>query len=148
MRSLPIEFVLSFLLATSCEAAGAGTSVSEQIASVEIVGTSFKVTLASGRTLEGKQLEGAVLSLLLPNQIEPRRIRLRSIVTDPMDPQKEVLLYKMSMIDPATGHEEEICEPDPEGNRWSFPLRGQWDRNGRQNLERRFHINVCGRRSR
>jgi hypothetical protein len=71
------------------------------------------------------------LSVTLPDNTAPQDVKIVSIVADPTDPDHEVLLYRMSILDRAKGTMEELCDPDGEGERWAFPLRGRWDANGR-----------------
>lgn len=101
----------------------------ERIEKTEVVGTAFRLTFSSGRVLLGKQLVGTTLSLLLPGDTVAHRIRIDDIVTDIRDPHHEVLLYKVAVVDGETS--AELCDPDPDGNRWMFPLKGQWDAEGR-----------------
>ena len=103
-----------------------------RIVSVEVIGTAFRITLADGTIVEGSELEGATLALVLPAETNPQQVRITAIVPDVTDPEKEVLLYRMIVVDRGSGESEELCEPDQEGNRWAFPLRGQWDANGRR----------------
>jgi hypothetical protein len=44
------------------------------------------------------------------------------------------------MVDPATGALDELCEPDAKGERWAFPLKGQWDANGRRISDQGFTL--------
>lgn len=113
---------------------------SDRIVSVEVIGTAFRVTLASGTIVEKSELEGATLALVLPGETKPKQVRIDSIVPDSTDPQGEVLLYRMTVVDQATGRSEELCEPDQQGKRWGFPLRGQWDANGRHISDEGFTL--------
>jgi hypothetical protein len=110
---------------------GADPAQLERLGSVEVVGTSFRVHLANGRTLAGEELVGAILSVVVPGGASPQRVRIEEIVTDPRDPLHETLLYRMSALDPDTGAATELCEPDAQGERWAFPVTGQWDGEGR-----------------
>jgi len=106
-------------------------SLDNKIESVEVDGTAFRVSLAGGTVLEGRELEGATISVALLAGVEPQRILLARITADPVDSQGEVLLYDMNLLDPETGIARPLCGRDTKGERWAFPLRGQWDRNGR-----------------
>lgn len=106
-----------------------GPPPQERIAKAEVVGTAFKLTFSSGRVLQGKELIGSTLSLLLPGDTVARRVRLDDILVDSRDPDNEVLLHKVTVVD--GGIPKELCDPDPDGNRWMFPLKGQWDPEGR-----------------
>jgi hypothetical protein len=100
----------------------------ERIEKTEVVGTAFRLTFSSGRILQGKELAGVTLSLRLPGDMSVHRVRLDEILTDSRDPNHEVLLYKAAVVDGETP--AELCDPDPDGNRWMFPLKGQWDSEG------------------
>jgi hypothetical protein len=81
-----------------------------RIRSVDIRGTAFHVTLATGKTLEGRELAGATISLALFGEPRPRRVWLAQIIDDPMDRQGDVLLYDMRVLDRATGTSAPLCE--------------------------------------
>ena len=57
-----------------------------------------------------------------------------------MDRQGEVLLYAMQLLDPKTGAATPLCEHDADGKHWAFPLRGQWDRDGRRISDKGFTL--------
>jgi ADYC domain len=114
--------VLAFLSATEARA--------DRIQSVDAVGTAFHVTLESGRVLDSMALRGAELDVTVPGG-ENRHVRLVDVEKDPDDPDGEVLLHRMLVADPA-GAWAELCQPDATGARWSFPLRGAWDDEGRR----------------
>ena len=59
---------------------------------------------------------------------------MKSVETDPLDPDHETLLYHLLAVDSETGRTSELCDPDARGERWAFPLRGQWDAEGRRVL--------------
>jgi ADYC domain-containing protein len=103
-----------------------------RISSIEVRGTAFRVTLASGTALEGPELAGATISVALIGDAEPRRVRLARIVPDPMDRDGEIFLYDMRLVDPVTGGSTPLCEHAVDGEHWAFPLRGQWDQDGRR----------------
>lgn len=110
-------------------AAAAAAPSPERLERTEIVGTAFRLTFSSGRVLQGKELIGATLSLLLPGDTTAHRVRFDDILLDGRDPDNEVLLHKVTVVD--GGSPKELCDPDPDGNRWMFPLKGQWDLEGR-----------------
>ena len=111
-------------------AARAGTTGSDRIVTVRVQGTELQVELASGTVLAGKDLAGATLSLAGPDANTPARVRIDEVIEDPRDPRHEILLYHMSAIDSATGAASELCNPDAHGDRWAFPLQGQWTPDG------------------
>ena len=127
-------FVCIFAAATvltSFAVTGTRNSTTDHITSVEVVGTTLRIALASGRVLQKSELEGANLSLVLPGEAKPKLIRIAALIADPTDSENEVFLYRFTALDETTGKAEELCDPDQQGNRWAFPLRGQWDLNGR-----------------
>jgi hypothetical protein len=121
------RFAIALLLVLPC---ASRTATADGIAGVEVDGTAFVIKLLSGNALRGRELAGATLSLTLPGRQDVSRIRIASVSVDPMDPEGEVLLHHIFVLDPAGGPEEELCEPDPQGERWAFPLKGQWDNQG------------------
>jgi hypothetical protein len=100
------------------------------IQAVEVVGTTLRVSLADGRALQGTELVGARLSLVLPGHSGASQIRLDRIIGDPEDPAHEILLYDIKVLDDAGRQPEDLCDRDPSGHQWSFPLQGHWDVNG------------------
>lgn len=133
-------FAAAMALTSVTRAGDAPTLTSDHIASVDVTGTTLSITLASGKKLQKAELVGATLSLVLPGETEPKSIRIDSVVTDPMDPENEVLLYRITVLDEVTGKAEELCEPDPQGNRWAFSLRGTWDLNGQHISDQGFTL--------
>jgi hypothetical protein len=117
---------------------GAGAAV--RIDTVEVDGTAFRIGLSNGQMLQGVALEGATLRIVLAGDPATRSIRIREIIQDPTDPDGEVLLYRISVVDPVTGALDELCEPDARGERWAFPLKGQWDANGRRTSDQGFTL--------
>jgi ADYC domain len=116
----------------------------DRIDRVEADGTALLVHLTSGRLLQGRELEGATLAIVLPGKSQPQRIRIESIVPDPNDPDGEILLYRIKVLDVEKGAGEELCEPDSQGARWAFPIRGQWDANGNHISDEGFTLTCSG----
>jgi hypothetical protein len=102
----------------------------DRIAGIDVEGTVLRVRMTSGKVLSGPELVGATLSLAQPGDAAPRKVRVESVKMDPMDPEQETLLYHLLDVDPVTGETQELCGPNPDGERWAFPLRGQWDAEG------------------
>jgi hypothetical protein len=117
-----------------------GAAAAARIDTVEIDGTAFRIRLSSGQVLQGIGLEGAELRVVLAGETSPQAIQIRQIVRDPTDPDGEVLLYRIGVVDPVTGALGELCEPDAKGERWAFPLKGQWDAGGRRISDRGFTL--------
>ena len=74
----------------------------------------------------------------LPNGVK-QRIRILEVTPDPEDPDGELVLHRITTVD-ALGHESELCQPDPQGDRWAFPLRGQWSNEGERTSEAGFTL--------
>jgi hypothetical protein len=106
-----------------------GQGMPDRIASLEVEGTTFRIQLVSGKVLSGADLVGATLSLTQEGA-GLRKVKIESIQPDPLDVDHEVLLYHLLAVDSATGETSELCGPNPQGERWGFPLRGQWDQEG------------------
>jgi hypothetical protein len=144
MRLFSLVFVMAFALSVTTldrlKAMDAATKTQDAIERVDVVGTAFRITLASGRTLQGRQLEGALLSLLLPGRNEPERIRLTQIVEDADDADHEILLYDIAVLDEGSGSGQALCEPDDGKLQWAFPLKGQWNANGDRISEEGFTL--------
>lgn len=111
----------------------ADPAAADRMTDVAVIGTRFRVTLAAGRTIEGQELQGATLSVVLAGSAEPRHILLARIIPDPTDPTGDVLLYDMRLRDGHTAATAPpLCEDAVDGAHWAFPLQGQWDRNGKK----------------
>jgi ADYC domain len=115
-------------------------SAADRIDTVGVDGTALWIALTDGQVLQGTALAGATLSIVLPNDANARPIKIGTILPDPTDPDGDVLLYRMGVLDPATAALEELCEPDAAGERWAFPLQGQWDGQGRRISDRGFTL--------
>jgi hypothetical protein len=145
MNRLPIRWMLTAALLTLAAAASGSPSAqqrADRIQRVDVERTSLQIHFASGRVLRGRELAGATLSLDLPGAEGPQRVRIGEVVSDPMDPAGEVLLYRMTVLNPDTGAEEELCDADPQGEHWTFPLQGTWDAQGRR-LSRQHFTLTC-----
>ena len=89
--------------------------------SVEVVGTEFRVASDDGTVLQGAALVGAVLTIAGPAG-RPVRLRIDSVERDAQDP--EVVLHGFSTWNPASGGWDDLCQPDAQGVRQGFPMRG------------------------
>lgn len=99
-------------------------------AQLEIVGTTFQLTLPNGQKLSQSQLIGTIFTVQ-DEQGSWRRIRIDGIEADPRDPSGEITLYHVMVEDPATHVFSEFCRPGPDGLVRAFPLAGQWTADGR-----------------
>ena len=53
------------------------------------------LTLGNGTIIEKSDLEGATFAVALPGETKPKQVQITAIVLDSMDPDGEVLLYRM-----------------------------------------------------
>ncbi len=132
----------SLALSVSCVAA-VSQSPSDRITGLEVDGTVFRIRLASGNVLTGRDLAGATLTLTQPGDAGPRRVRVESVETDPLDSDHEVLLYHLLSVDDPGREPVELCGPDMRGERWAFPIRGQWDAEGNHVSDAGYTL-TCG----
>lgn len=131
MRSIMLvrlpTLLTAFVLVTLA-ACGQAAKTHDRLGAVEVDGTAFRVTSAQGRVVSGKALAGAVLTLVPAGATEPAQVRLDRIIPAPDD--AEILLYEMSVLDDASGRWGPMCETDARGERWAFPLQGNWNDQG------------------
>lgn len=120
-----------------------GQSGADRIAGIDVNGTVFQVRLATGKVLSGHDLVGATLSLTRPGDVAQLKVRIESVESDRLDPDHEVLLYHMLAVDARTGRTDELCGPDVRGERWAFPVRGQWDAEGNHLSDAGYTL-TCG----
>jgi ADYC domain len=106
-------------------------SAPDHIQRIDVERTSLRVHLASGRVLQDKDLIGATLSLEMPGATDPQRVRIENVVADPTDSEGEMMLYQMKLLD-VVGEAEELCDADPQGEHWVFPVQGKWDGQGKR----------------
>lgn len=108
--------VLAAFIAAGLRAAHAD----EAVAGVAVERTALRITLADGRVLSGADLLGVTLTIADAdgNQIP---VRIEAVQADPLDPSGETTLYAFSAED-AAGEWRNMCQPDPYGGQWGFPL--------------------------
>ena len=134
---------LAFCIASGMPACAVPASLDNKIESVEVDGTAFRVSLAGGTVLEGRELEGATISVALLADVEPQRILLARITTDRADPQGEVLLYDMKLVDPETGIA--ALRSRCQGRTLGVPAAGPVGSQRSAYQRRRLHADLCGR---
>jgi hypothetical protein len=127
MRSKLSAGTLLGCLALTSVAAGARAD--DTIRTVEVVASSFRITMTDGRVLTGPDLVGAVLTI---DDSDGDRIlvRIDAVQPDPMDPSGEVTLHTFMAQDPTTGAWSNLCSPGPDGLAMGFPLAGTWTGTG------------------
>ena len=109
---------------------GAATGLAaEPAALVRVEGTAFVVSPPGGRALAQEELVGAVLDVS-DERGGPLTVRIDAFAYDPQDPSREIVLYRLRALD-GRGEWQELCLPDPAGERWAFPLAGTWSADGR-----------------
>jgi hypothetical protein len=113
------------------------------VRSVEVEGTSFRITLSDGHVLGQDELPGVRL-MIGDGSRKQRTIRIDTVERDQKDPAGEIVLYGLSEQDPASGEWRNLCEPDPEGRRLGFPLTGAFASGRHIALADRFLITCTG----
>jgi hypothetical protein len=83
---------------------------------LRVEGTEFVLEQDNGRVLRGEALAGAVL--VLPQG----RIRIASVAREKPPYGGEIFLYRF-LVENSAGSSQELCEPDPNGQRLGFPLQ-------------------------
>ncbi|MGA7863841.1 MAG: ADYC domain-containing protein [Stellaceae bacterium] len=107
------------------------------VRSIEVEGTAFRITLSDGHELREEELPGIQL-MLGDGSGRQRRVRIDAVERDSRDAAGEVVLYKLSEQDAASGEWRNLCELDPDGRRLGFPLAGAFTGDGR-------HVAMAGR---
>jgi len=98
------------------------------ISEIGVQGTAFRVRLTDGRVLDQQDLVGAILEVS-DDAGAPLTARIDGFVLDDRDPAREVVLYRVRAL-AENGSWQEFCHPDPDGERWAFPLAGSWTASG------------------
>ncbi len=96
---------------------------------VEIVGTRFSITRSDGGLVTQAELIGTTINIE-DAQGNTISIRIDDAELDPKDPNGEIMLYTLSVQDPATGSWRNMCSLDAQGVAKGFPLSGTWTRTG------------------
>jgi ADYC domain len=97
---------------------------------VEVVRTTFRITLADGRVMAQDELPGVRVALG-DGSGSQRLIRIDAVEPDPKDSTGETVLYQLSEQDAASSQWRNLCLPDPDGKRLGFPLSGRFTPQGR-----------------
>src|SRR4051794_6533000 len=118
----------------------AGGARADAIASTDVAGTQFRVSLISGRLLDSSALVGAVLNLALPEGTTGH-VRIEQVEKDSKDPDGDIFLHRLLVAEAPTNWVD-LCSPDVSGGRWAFPLRGQWNNEGQRTSESGFTL-IC-----
>ena len=100
------------------------------VQNVEVVGTTFRITLADGRVMAQDELPGVRVALG-DGSGSQRLIRIDSVERDPRDATGQTVLYQFSEQDAASNQWRNLCLADPDGKRLGFPLSGSFTPQGR-----------------
>jgi len=115
------------LFAALCAAVGQAAA---DRPSIEVVGTSFRVTTPDGRVLRSPDLVDAVLNVI-DEAGRTVTLRIDAVDKDPSDPSGEIWLHRFSVSDDSAGEWREFCTPGPDGTVAGFPIAGSWTSDGR-----------------
>jgi hypothetical protein len=126
-RAVAVLTILAALAATGSPSPAAPQTAVQK---VEVVGTTFRITLADGRLMAQDELPGVRIALG-DGSGNRRLIRIDGVEHDPKDETGETILYQLSEQDVASGQWGNLCLPDPDGKRLGFPLSGRFTDQGR-----------------
>jgi hypothetical protein len=119
---------LALLAIPLCSAIGQGAGAAP---SIEVAGTSFRVTLPDGRVLASPNLIGAVLDVA-DETGRSMTVRINAVAPDPADRDGDVWLHRFSVRNAVTGGWRDLrTTPGPDGTIAGFPLAGSWTSDGR-----------------
>jgi hypothetical protein len=118
----------------------AGSAWADRIVSIGVEGTQFRISLESGRLLWSADLIGTILDLTLPGGTIGR-VRIERVEKDPEDQGGDIFLHRF-LVAESPNSWVDLCDPDASGARWAFPLRGQWDSEGRRTSDSGFTL-IC-----
>jgi hypothetical protein len=126
MRVLPVSALCAILAAAAVFAPrSAAFAADPSVVRIEAVGTGFRASLSDGSVKQGMELAGAVLVFDIGGQ--RLRIRIASIVPDPIAKSGDVLLHDFRNADT----DAPLCDADADGKRLGFPLAGRSTVDGR-----------------
>jgi ADYC domain len=122
LRLVAINLLLcaSFVIASYSKG-----QTSSDASSLEVVGTSFRLTTADGRVLTSPDLVGAILDAVDETD-RTVTVRIDSVAQDPSDPSGDVWFHRFSALNVATGVWHEFCTPAADGTVAGMPLAGRW----------------------
>src|SRR5439155_23787830 len=116
----PVRLLPALLAAPLCPAMGQGAAGPP---SIEVAGTSFRVTLPAGRVLGPPALIGAVLDVA-DEAGRNLTVRIDAVAPDPSDRDGDVWLHHFSVRDIASGGWRDLCTtPGPDGTIGGFRWR-------------------------
>src|SRR5262245_39823179 len=113
------RLLTAMLTAVVVPLAAAQGATANELRSVEVEGTEFKVTLTDGRILRSAELVGATLTIGTSGG--PLRLRIDAVERDPDAKNPPVWLHSLSVEAP-DGLLHGLCDAGPDGRRQGFPL--------------------------
>lgn len=119
-------FFLSIIFAFNAYTQTVDTS---KIRPAYVEGTNLIVTKKDGTKVSGKGLIGAVI-IGKNEEGKDTAFKIENIEKDSNDKDGDVLLYTLSVKDPQTSQWVSYCNPDKDGVKAGFPLKGSWNSNG------------------
>jgi ADYC domain len=137
-----LGFARAVLLVVGLLAAVCHGRAADRIAGFDVDGDILRVRFTSGAVMSGRDLAGATLTFAQVGGAQ-LKVKVGSVETDPLDPERETLLYHFLTIDAKTGEARELCDPDARGERWAFPLKGRWDAEGQRQWSRSGFTLTC-----
>jgi hypothetical protein len=126
MRTLIAVLLLVILSAQSDSVVGQTAASGPTL---EVVGTTFHVTMPDGHVLTSRDLLGVVLDAV-DDSGRTITIRIDSVSQDPFDVEGEIWLHHFSVLNTEAGTWGEFCSRAPDGTLAGFPLSGRWTANG------------------
>lgn len=121
-----VRACLLLALLLLCAAGGASAAEPTTFRSIELDGTTLKVTLNDGGVVWREALVGAVLTLG-----RDVKLRIDHLEVDAQDPAGEIVLHQFSVQPPGTELWGNPCPPGPDGRRLGLMMAGTWDQQGR-----------------
>jgi ADYC domain len=124
----PVGLLLGALVAFGCLLTQGGRTVAQ---SMDVTGTSFRLTLPDGRVFRSPDLIGAILDVE-DDDGRSLTVRLDAVTRDPSDRDGDVWLHHFSAWDTVADSWRDLCiTPGPDGTVGGFPVAGRWTSDGR-----------------
>lgn len=114
-------------LVLSCLVGVASAQDKPTFRSVELDGTTLKITMNDGSVVPRETLVGAVLALG-----KDVKVRIDQMEVDARDSAGEIVLHQFAIQPPGSEQWGNPCPPDAEGRRQALLIAGTWDQQGRR----------------
>ncbi|HYE48203.1 MAG TPA: ADYC domain-containing protein [Azospirillaceae bacterium] len=108
-----------------------------------VKGTEFEIVHADGTIQRGTGVVGATMDLAAADG-SSLRLRIDAAWHDPRDADGDVLLYRISVFDPAGGQWSDLCPADQDGLRAALPMAGSWTEAGEHLPTEEFSLSCTG----